>query len=121
MIAGIGVDIIEIARIAHVIDRYGMRFLDKICTPEEIVYCQGRPTTTAGLFAAKEAIVKAIGTGFQHDITFKDIGITRNAQGKPMVHFSERLQQRLGSPCVHITISHSKESAVACAVWERYE
>ena len=120
-ILGIGTDIVEIKRIAESIQSHGSSFLNRVYTMKEQALAQKfqEPSTFyAGRFAAKEAVVKALGTGFRDNITFLDIEIINDDQGKPHVFLSERLQKQFQSPHILITISHSKENAIAFAIWQ---
>lgn len=119
MIIGIGTDIIEIDRIERVISQYGQKFLDRTFTSEEQKYCQKHAHSArhyAGRFAAKEAIVKAMGTGIVKGIGWTDIEIINDSAGKPLCRLSEELNERLGTPDILISISHSKEYATAVAL-----
>ena len=118
-IQGVGTDIIEIKRIKEAVDRHGDRFLDRLFTPKEKAYCQryknGMPHF-AGRFAAKEAVLKAFGTGLHPDITWKEIEIINDPQGKPEVHLSDRLQQLLSIVQIFLSISHCDAYATATAI-----
>lgn len=117
MILGIGNDIIEIARIQTAIDRYQGRFLDRVFTSQEQAYCQSKKEAArhfAGRFAAKEAVVKALGTGFSQGLTWLDVEILNDEAGKPHVYLSFPLKQ---GASIMISISHCKEYATAVAVW----
>lgn len=121
MIKGIGNDIIEISRIEDAIRRYGQRFLDRIFTIAEREYCLRHHESAlhfAGRFAAKEAVVKAIGTGFSKGITWTDIEIVSDVDGKPVVMLSESVKKRLGTTKVLVSISHCRQFATAFAIWE---
>ena len=113
-----GVDIIEIPRIARVLQEYGQRFLHRIYTPGEIEYCRGRPPNLAGRFAAKEAAMKALGTGVR-GVAWKDIEVVRAPSGAPSIRLHGRAQaraQRLGVREISLSMSHSREYAVAFVV-----
>jgi len=119
-ILGIGTDIIEIERIAMAIQRHGTRFLDHLFTLKEQEYAFRRKpsdATFAGRFAAKEAISKALGTGIGQSVGWKDIEILSDELGKPLVFLSQRIQQKFHSPNILVSISHSKQHAVAFAIW----
>ncbi len=128
MILGLGNDIIEISRIDRAIKRYGQKFLDKVFTPQEQKYCLKYSESErhfSGRFAAKEAIVKALGSGFREGITWLDIEIVNDSHGKPIPHLSKNLQTQLqlmgkgdgfGSPKILVTISHCKGYATAVAI-----
>jgi holo-[acyl-carrier protein] synthase len=118
---GTGVDIIEIFRIAGVFQRYGQRFLDRIYTPEEIAYCRGRAPNLAGRFAAKEAVMKALGTGVR-GVGWKDIEVTRQESGAPSILLHGRAKsraQRVGVCDISVSMSHSRDYAVAFVVVQR--
>lgn len=120
MILGIGTDIIEVARIRGCIDRYQKRFLDRLFTPQEQAYCLKYHESArhfAGRFAAKEALVKALGTGFRHGLTWLDLEILPNEDGKPCVFYSPKLADLFHSPKLWISISHCHEYATAFAIW----
>ena len=116
-----GVDIIEISRIRDVLDRYGQRFLDRVFTPGEIAYCRGRAPNLAARFAAKEAAMKALGTGVR-GVGWKDIEVVRAPSGAPGVLYHGRAEsraRRLGVLETSLSISHSRDYAVAFAVVRR--
>ena len=116
-----GVDIIEIPRIKKTLDRYGERFLKRIFTPDEITYCRGRSPNLAGRFAAKEATMKALGTGVR-GVGWKDIEVIRAESGAPSVKLHGRAKARaemLKVSELSLSISHSREFAVAFVVAQR--
>ena len=116
-----GVDIIEIHRIKQVLDRYGERFLNRLFTPNEIDYCRGRAPNLAGRFAAKEATMKALGTGVR-GVSWKDIEVVRADSGAPSVKLHGRAENRaeqLHVVEISVSISHSREYAVAFVVAQR--
>ena len=120
-VQGIGNDIIEISRVRQSIERHGMHFLNRLFTQREQDYCnkyQDPVPHFAGRFAAKEAIVKAFGTGFGAQIQWHDIEVINDAAGKPIVYLSDRIQQQFHHPRVLISISHSSQHATAVALWE---
>ena len=115
-----GVDIIEISRIREVLNSYQSRFLKRIFTDTEIAYCRGRAPNLAGRFAAKEATMKALGTGIR-GVGWKDIEISRKESGAPYVLLHGRAASRadiLGLKDVSLSISHSRDYAVAFVVLE---
>ena len=121
MIVGIGTDIIEIDRIEKVINRTSS-FIEKSFTYNEIEYFKSKGlkgNVIAGNFAAKEAISKEMGTGFR-GFGLKDIEVLRDDLGKPIVKLSDKIYELLDVKefCIHISISHSKENAIAYAVME---
>jgi len=121
MIQGIGNDIIAISRIRESISRYGQNFLDRVFTVNEQAYCSRYRESSinyAGRFAAKEAVVKALGIGFTQGISWLDIEVINNDQGKPQVVCSDKLKQLFNDPHLLISISHCKEHATAVAIWQ---
>lgn len=119
MVKGIGNDIIATDRIKGVINRQGQKFLDNTFTKQEQSYCDKHQESFrnyAGRFAAKEAVAKALGTGFRENITFLDIEIMNDDNGRPYVVLSKRLENLLGDVTIHISISHCKEYANAVAI-----
>ena len=116
-----GVDIIEIPRIKQTLDRYGEWFLKRVFTPDEIAYCRGRAPNLAGRFAAKEATMKALGTGVR-GVSWKDIEVIRAESGAPSVKLHGRAKaraERLQVVEISLSISHSREFAVAFVVAQR--
>lgn len=125
MINGIGVDIIEISRIKRAIER-NANFINKMFSKNEIEYLQSRnmrAESVAGRFAAKEAVAKALGTGFR-GFDFKDIEIDITTLGKPIVLLkgkAKKMDKRWGKYKIHLSISHSRENAIAYAILEVYD
>lgn len=120
MIKGLGNDIIEIARINGVLKRHGQCFLDKVFTLNEQKYCllhHDSEKNFAGRFAAKEAIVKALGCGLKNGISWLDFEILNDTRGKPIVHLSSHIQKQFANPTIHISISHCKTYATAVAIY----
>jgi len=118
-IQGIGSDIIEITRIRANLARYGDKFLDKILTIQEKAYCltfKDPASSVAGRFSAKEAVAKALGTGFGEALQFHDIEILNEPTGKPYVRLSSTAAQFFGHPRFLLTISHCKSYAIAFAL-----
>ena len=122
MIIGLGTDITELARIKSSYDRFGKRLLQKILTKEEQQYLPESPIAyIAGRFAAKEATVKALGTGFSNGIGLLDVEVLRGPAGQPLLrlHGSARqLAEARGMRTAHISISHDRNAAVAVVVLE---
>ena len=119
MAKGLGTDIIEIGRIDKIISRYGHKFLDRLFTKKEQEYCLKHNLSSrhfAGRFAAKEAIVKALGTGINKDVNWIDIEILNDKNGRPFVTFSSHVADLFGNPEVQLSISHCKEYATAVAI-----
>lgn len=118
----IGTDIVEIERIRGMMERHGSHFLERCFTPGEIAYSQRHRDSAvrfAGRWAAKEAVVKVLGTGFVQGITFHDIEVVPLPSGQPSIVLSggalEIAQQR-GIHTVKLTISHAREYATATAI-----
>ncbi|GAB7022698.1 holo-[acyl-carrier-protein] synthase [Salidesulfovibrio brasiliensis] len=122
MIVGIGLDLIELDRIEKTWERQGMRFADKVLTDAEIAQLPKSPVSRlAALFAAKEAAVKALGTGFADGVTFQGVEIIHTASGKPEVSFSgeaQKVMEKLGGKRAHVTITHSRDNAAAVVIIE---
>ena len=113
-----GIDIIEIHRIACTIDRWGSRFLNRIYTEEELAYCRGRTSSLAGRFAAKEAAMKALGTG-TIGIGWRDVEVIRTHGAPPVINLHGRAATRakhMGIQSLSLSISHSKDYALASVV-----
>jgi holo-[acyl-carrier protein] synthase len=121
MIRGIGVDIIEIGRIGAIIEEQGERFLAKVFTPAEILYCSSkhRPAQHfAARFAAKEATSKALATGWAGDFRWKEVELTNEPSGQPRLAFHGPLAGRLGRAIAHVSLSHSESHVVATVIIE---
>jgi holo-[acyl-carrier protein] synthase len=117
----VGVDIIEIDRIAQALDRWKERFLQRVYTPKETAFCQGRPDRLAARFAAKEAVMKALGTGIR-GIGWKDVEVNRQNGKPPTIHLYGRARRHaisLGIVELSLSMSHSKSYAVASVVGSR--
>ena len=125
MIVGTGTDMIEIARIAESISRYGDRFLHRIFTESEITYCMQKKTfaeSFAARFAAKEAGAKALGTGISRGVSWQEIEVLRKPGQRPMLHFHGRAAQIakvLGCEQTHLSITHTREFAMAFVLLDR--
>jgi holo-[acyl-carrier protein] synthase len=124
MIVGTGIDVAEVDRIAASIERFGRRFLDRVFTPEEIRYCESKANKAeryAGRFAAKEAAMKAIGTGWSRGVRWQDVEVTRAPGGRPTVEFhgkaAEFFHER-GAVRAHLSITHTRHSAMAQVILE---
>ncbi len=113
-----GIDIAEVPRIAAALDRWGERFLERVYTPAERERYRDRVLSLAARFAAKEAVMKALGTGAR-GVSWKDIEILPDARGKPTVRLYGRGEARargLGIQVWEISLSHSREMAIASVV-----
>lgn len=114
----VGVDIIEINRVARAVERWGERFLAHVYTSAEIAFCDGRAPELAARFAAKEAISKALGTGLA-GIAWREMEVLPDPRGKPIVQLHGRAAERahhLGLSTFAISLSHSRDYAVAMVV-----
>ena len=124
MIFGIGVDVLEAARIQKTLARFGDHFIDRLLMPAERAQLARtkRPERFIAMrFAAKEAIVKAMGTGFAHGRWIRDVGVVQNAWGKPEVAYSprgEKMRRKLGIGGGHVTLTDEAGLIVAVAVLE---
>lgn len=125
MILGTGSDLIEIARVRQSLERYGERFLRRVYTPAEVEYCRRKihnaAESFAARFAAKEAGAKALGTGIAQGVAWTEIEVRRVPGQRPTLHFSGRAAERakqMGVRLAHLTLSHSREVALAVVVVE---
>ena len=123
MIVGLGTDIADIERLKTIYERYGLSFLRKILTQAELQAGEGRhlPAYAAGRFAAKEAAVKALGTGFAHGIGLRHIEVLNNESGAPCLNLKDAALKRakaLGARKFFVSISHEKRYAVATVILE---
>jgi len=122
MICGIGIDIVRIDRIRAIAKRWQARFLDRLYTEAERRYCLARPSpyaSFAGRFAAKEAVLKALGTGWADGVSWHDIQVLNDRAGRPRTTVSGRvktLMKRAGVTDIHVSLSHDTDYAVAEAV-----
>ena len=114
----VGVDMIEIGRVARVLRRHPRRFLDRVYTPEEVAFCRGRVPELAARFAAKEAVMKALGTGAR-SVAWRDIEVLPDRRGKPLVYLHGGAAARaetIGLDAIDISLSHLAEFAIAVVV-----
>ncbi len=122
MIYGIGVDVLQVVRIKRTMKRFGPHFLDRLLLPaeREQLARTARPERFVAMrFAAKEAIVKAMGTGFAHGMWIRDVGIVQNRWGRPEVVYSargEQMRRKLGIGAGHVTLTDEAGLVVAVAV-----
>jgi holo-[acyl-carrier protein] synthase len=122
MIYGIGVDVLQLARIERCYQRFGEHFVERLLMPAERAQLARtrRPERFLAMrFAAKEAVVKAMGTGFAHGVWIRDIGIVQDKWGKPEIVYSargERVRRRLGVGAGHVTLTDEAGLIVAVAV-----
>ena len=115
----VGTDIVEISRIEESIHRFGQHFLDRLFNQHEQEYClrcQQSAPHVAGMFSAKEAVSKALGTGFGKELSWHDIIISHDEKGAPLITLSEEKQKHFGYPNIQVSISHCKAYATAVAI-----
>ena len=125
MIVGIGVDIVDIARIQGLLDRYGERFLRRVYTDAETAYAIGaanKAERLAGRFAVKESVMKALGTGKTQGILWRDVETLRGRFGKPEVRLHGQAVKWLkirGGGAVHVSITHDGGKAIGFVILEK--
>ncbi len=124
MIVGSGIDLVEIKRIAHSVERYGDRFLNRVYTAAEQAYCRRKRQSAesfAARFAAKEAGAKALGTGISKGVNWLEIEVTREPGGRPGLRFHGRAAEiaaGLGVARAALSLTHTNELAMASVVLE---
>jgi holo-[acyl-carrier protein] synthase len=124
MLIGTGVDLIEIERIAHSIERFGERFLRRIYTDHEIAYCSTKRSSAesfAARFAAKEAGAKALGTGISRGVTWIEFQVARQPGGRPVLELRGRaavLAGELGVQRISLSLTHTGKLAMATVMME---
>jgi holo-[acyl-carrier protein] synthase len=124
MIVGTGIDIAEVPRIQQSIERFGDRFLQRIYTEGEMRYCEGKANRAeryAARFAAKEAAMKALGTGWNHGVRWRDCEVVRLPGGRPTMKFYGKAAEfaaRLGVKNAALSISHTADQAIAQVILE---
>ena len=124
MIVGSGIDLAEIERIQHAVERYGARFLDRVFTTVEKTYCMRKRNAAesfAARFAAKEAGAKALGTGISHGVSWLEIEVVREPSGRPTIAFRGRAAEiavRLGVRHAALSLTHTGSLAMASVVLE---
>jgi len=121
-VLGHGVDMIEIARIARMVERHGFRFLERVYTQTEQAYCKDKKRIFEHLgarFAAKEAVLKALGTGWSSGIGWTDVEVVHEASGRPRIELhnvAARMARDQGISSILISISHTDNAAIASAI-----
>ena len=124
MIVGTGIDIAEVPRVGQSIERFGERFLRRVFTDEEIRYCDSKANRVeryAARFAAKEAAMKALGTGWNRGVRWRDIEVLRQPGRRPTIRFhgvAAEFAARLGTKNIALSISHTPEHAIANVILE---
>jgi holo-[acyl-carrier protein] synthase len=124
MIVGTGIDIAEVDRIRQTIERFGRRFTERVFTADEIRYCESKANRVeryAARFAAKEAAMKAIGTGWNRGVTWRDVEVRRSPGQRPTMAFHGKAADffsKLGATRTHLSLTHTKEFAMAQVILE---
>jgi holo-[acyl-carrier protein] synthase len=114
----VGIDVIVISRVAKVLQRHPDRFLRRVFTPEEVAFCRGRVHELAARFAAKEAVMKALGTGAR-GLAWREIEVLPNRRGKPLVYLhgdAKRRGETIGLRGIDISLTHEGDLAIAVVV-----
>ena len=124
MIVGIGIDVAEVKRIRAVIESQGARFLRRVFTPDEVAYCEqfkNKYERYAARFAAKEAGMKALGTGWSRGVRWVDVEVVRHHGARPTLELkgeARKIADRLGVKRVAVSITHTVEQAIAQVIFE---
>jgi holo-[acyl-carrier protein] synthase len=124
LIVGLGLDISEIDRIEAALRRHGAAILQRLYTPEEVAYCESHRNKFeryAGRFAAKEAGMKALGTGWRRGVRWRDFEVVRQASGKPTLRLAGvalQIAQGMGVKNISLSITHSGNLALAEVIFE---
>jgi holo-[acyl-carrier protein] synthase len=124
MILGMGVDLAEVNRIREAIERHGRRFIERIYTPGEIAYVEGKANKYeryAGRFAAKEAGMKAIGTGWKRGVRWRDFEVANLESGRPTLRLhgeAAKVAEAMGVKAVTLSITHTRELGMAQVILE---
>ena len=119
----VGVDLIEVARVERALARHGARFLERVFTPAEVVYCRGRAPELAARFAAKEAVSKALGVGMRmmsrEGISWQEAEVIGDRRGKPLIRLYGRAAELAGTLELTewaVSLSHTRDNAIAVVV-----
>ena len=124
MIVGTGVDLAEVPRVRHLVERFGPRFIERVFTPAEIAYVErkaNRFERFAARFAAKEAGMRAIGTGWRHGVTWQDFEVANLPSGKPTLRLhgvAARVAEKLGVRNISLSLTHTAEYGMAHLILE---
>jgi holo-[acyl-carrier protein] synthase len=124
LIVGTGIDMAEVERVGAALERFGERFLGRVFTPAEIAYCRSKPNAVerfAARFAAKEAALKAIGTGWRRGVAWKEVEVGRMPGGRPTILFhgkAAEFARALGATRASLSLTHTKEHAIAQVILE---
>ena len=121
MTYAVGIDLIAIPRVRAVIERHNGRFLRRVYTPVEVAFCRGRVPELAARFAAKEAVMKALGTGAR-GIAWREIEVLPDRRGKPLVYLYGRAKERaerIGLRALDVSMTHERDFAAAAVVGVR--
>lgn len=124
-VVGVGTDIVDVSRISNMIEKYGDSFLKKTFTDSEINYCSAFSDSQlhfAARFAAKEAMAKALGTGFRRELSLKGLSLENDSLGMPLAVLDSAAKAalaKIGGKKMSVSISHLKEYAIAFAPWPR--
>jgi len=124
MVVGLGIDLVDIARLEALFERHPGRAAARLFTPDELAECEARSNPAeclAARFAAKEAFLKALGTGLRDGITWRHIRLGNGAHGRPVIETTDRASEKLGklgATTVHVTMTHDAGIAAAVVVIE---
>jgi holo-[acyl-carrier protein] synthase len=125
MIVGVGIDIVDIRRVRRILERQGERFMRRVFTAGEQEYCLAHRDAApyfAARFAAKEALFKALGTGWAQGVSWLDAEVRRESSGAPRLVLSggaEVAGRALGTQAIHVSLSHAEEAAIALVILEK--
>lgn len=115
----VGIDLVEVERIRRVVERRGDRFIKKVFTDQEWAYCRRKKNcclSLAARFAAKEAVFKALGTGWGEGVKWRDVEVVNDGRGKPEIVLYGRAKELVGGRAVLVSLTHTREYAAAAAV-----
>lgn len=122
MIEGIGVDIVEVERMKKTTEEYGEAFLQRVFTQKELSYSRSKKNVhqhLAARFAAKEALSKALATGWSGVFRWRDVEVSNDPLGKPLIALSGEMKKLVGDSRIHLSISHSDQAVVAVVLIEK--